>query len=143
MRPRALRPRLPDWPERLAELIEARRHVPFAWGSNDCCLFAADAVLACTGEDPAADWRGRYSTEAEALALMDSNLGLYGLARAIQRARQAPRCPPSLAQRGDIALIIQADMPTMAVVVGEDVAAPSLDGLKFVPLALAERAWVT
>lgn len=38
---------------------DARRSVPFAWGSNDCRLFAADAVQAMTGVDHAAELRMR------------------------------------------------------------------------------------
>jgi hypothetical protein len=52
--------RLPDWPEQLAAFIEARRDMPFDWAVNDCCVLAADAVLAMTGRDFLADYRGRY-----------------------------------------------------------------------------------
>ena len=55
-----------DWPERLAEFIEARRLEPFAWGKNDCALFAADAVNLLIGVDYAESLRG-YTTERGAL----------------------------------------------------------------------------
>jgi len=29
-----------NWPDLLAAYIKAKRNEPFAWGSNDCCLFA-------------------------------------------------------------------------------------------------------
>ncbi len=135
-------PRLPDWPERLAALIETRRHAPFAWGSHDCMLFAADAVLACTGRDPAAEWRGRYTTEAQAEAIMGEG-GLYALVRQVEDARGTALCPPHLAQRGDTALVMRGNQAIMGVVLGDQVALPGLDGLVFVPLAAARRAWVT
>jgi hypothetical protein len=45
-------PRLPGWEARLADLIEARRHRPFAWGQADCLTLARDAGRAITGADP-------------------------------------------------------------------------------------------
>jgi len=53
--------RAPDWRARLAAFIEARRATPFVWGAHDCCLFAADAVLAMGGPDVAAPLRGYAS----------------------------------------------------------------------------------
>jgi hypothetical protein len=51
--------RYEDWPQRLVAAIEAARGRPFSWGAMDCCLFAADVVLAMTGVDYAAGFRGR------------------------------------------------------------------------------------
>ena len=45
--------RLPDWTARLAGVIRAGEDAPFAWGTFDCCLAAADAMLATTGVDAA------------------------------------------------------------------------------------------
>ena len=61
--------RPPDHDTRQAAdaLIAERRLMPFARGTNDCCMFAADAVLAMTGRDLAADWRGTYSDDRGAL----------------------------------------------------------------------------
>jgi hypothetical protein len=42
---------------------------PFAWGEWDCALFVADIVQIMTGIDPAREWRGTYSTAADAVAL--------------------------------------------------------------------------
>lgn len=55
-----------DWRTRLAELVIARRFLPMQWGSRDCCLFAADAVLEMTGVDFAEGLRG-YRTPKGAL----------------------------------------------------------------------------
>jgi len=59
----------------LHDFLLARAAVPFAWGSNDCCLFPADAILAGTGVDLADDFRGRYTTKAEAFALIKTVTG--------------------------------------------------------------------
>ena len=143
MRPQSPTPRLPDWPERLSDLVEARRNAPFAWGSHDCCLFAADAVLACTGQDPAADLRGAYATEAEAEAMLADAGGLLALLGRIHDQRGAGAIPPALAQRGDTVLIPVGNDLAVGVVLGADVAVPGPDGLVFLPLADARRCWVT
>jgi hypothetical protein len=143
MRPPSPTPRLPDWPQRLAALVEARRDAPFAWGRHDCGLFAADAVLACTGTDPAAELRGTYATEAEAEAMLAPLGGLYGLMRAIEARRGTAMIPPALAQRGDTVMIPVGNELAVGVVLGAEVAVPGPDGLVFLPLADARRAWVT
>lgn len=136
-------PRLQDWPERLAELVEARRHAPFRWGRHDCVLWAADAVLACTGQDPAAAWRGRYATEAEADAIIGAAGGLAELVTKAQADRGAGECPVEQAQRGDTALVAYGNSLMMGVVLGDLVAVPGLNGLVFLRLRAACRAWVT
>lgn len=73
--------RLPDWDIRAARWFRTVARRPFAWGSNDCALFCAGAVLAMTGVDLAAEWRGAYGSEAEARDILkhlgcDSVLGL-------------------------------------------------------------------
>lgn len=142
MRPRPAHPRRQDWPERLAELVEARRAEPFRWGAHDCCLFAADAVLALTGRDPAAAWRGRYATEAEAEAVLAEAGSLVETVALACAAAGLPEIPaPAAARRGDLALINQGNQPAMGVVLGEAIAAPGPDGLACVPLDRAIRAW--
>lgn len=142
MRPAPPYPRLPDWPERLTALVEARRDTPFAWGCQDCCLFAADAVLAITGRDPAAAWRGCYADEAGAEALLAAAGGLETLAQAVLARFGAAECPPALAQRGDVVLARLGNADGLGVVLGQDIAAPALRGLAFLPFAAARRAWV-
>jgi hypothetical protein len=91
--------RYPDWPERLAAVLAQHQRTPFVWGEHDCCLFAASVVQALTGVDPAAGWRGTYSTEEQAQALIEEAGGLLALATS---ALGAPRNNPQLVQRGDV-----------------------------------------
>lgn len=56
--------RFPDWPQRLSLALEQRRSTPFAWGRNDCAIFAADMIATITGRDFAIAFRGRYKTKA-------------------------------------------------------------------------------
>lgn len=48
--------------------------LPWAWGVQDCTIWPADWCLLRWGFDPAARFRGRYSTEAGALALTAGGL---------------------------------------------------------------------
>jgi hypothetical protein len=47
----------------------------FAWGQHDCMLFVADWARRLTGNDPGARWRGTYSTQAEAEAILSRGGG--------------------------------------------------------------------
>jgi hypothetical protein len=56
--------RVGDWERSLAAFIarcEGREH---AYGQHDCLMFAGGAAEAITGIDPAASFRGSYSTHA-------------------------------------------------------------------------------
>lgn len=66
---------------RLNGYLRAARVKPFGYGPGelDCARFVADFVLAEVGVDPLARWRGRYSTEAEADAILRANGGLVGV----------------------------------------------------------------
>jgi hypothetical protein len=63
----------------LGEYLSMQTSRPWEWGRQDCCTFPADWVLAITGMDPLAEWRGRYSTESEAELLIAEAGGLIGL----------------------------------------------------------------
>jgi hypothetical protein len=130
--------RLPDWQPRLAALFAARAAMPFTWGQFDCCLFAADAVLAVTGHDPAQDLRGTYATAAEAAAVLRQAGGVVGVA--ISRA--GPVVRPQLAQPGDVGLsLLDPAAPTLAVWGGTAWHAPGASGLVPVPPHAVVRAW--
>jgi hypothetical protein len=90
--------RLDDWQERLSAVLEDARTREFAYGEHDCCTHAADCIVAVTGRDVAAAWRGRYETQEAGLALARTK-SLAQLARRFFRP-----IPPVLAHRGDVAL---------------------------------------
>jgi hypothetical protein len=89
---------------RLADFLSRKLHTPLQWGTNDCCLFAADWALELTGKDLMADFRGRYATPLEACRLWRA-VGGYAEegARRLEAAGWKP-CPPFMAPRGSIAL---------------------------------------
>lgn len=129
--------RLPDWPTRLAEFIEARRERAFSWGESDCCLFVCDGVEAITGVDPGARWRGLYSSEKGARRLMRDNGGVAGLA---SLAFGSP-APGALAGRGDVVLIDTPDGEALALCIGGQIAAQGWAGIEFHSASTAKATW--
>lgn len=136
-----------DWPTLLFDAVEAARGQKFSWGSNDCCLFACDCILAMTGVDPAAWFRGRYTTRRGAIRCLKT-FADGGIAATIERIAvdcRAPEILPSQAQRGDVLLVSAPECPpellAMGVCVGAHIAAMGRDGVNFVPLARGLRAW--
>lgn len=115
----ALPTKLPTWERKLHEFIESRKTEPFAWGKNDCCLFAADAVLSMTGVDIAGDFRGKYTDEASCMKLLAS-LGYSSVEDMIRTELttkwQMMAVQPTFAHRGDILLCRQPGGPALCIV---------------------------
>ena len=131
--------RRPDWPERLYREIEKARYKPFRYGKNDCCTFACDCVKAMTGEDPMAAFRRQYKDDASARAALKT-IGSGSLYHTVRRKFGNP-IPVAMAHRGDLALAITRNGPTLFVVLGEKMVGPGDDGLEHVPAADADRAF--
>lgn len=143
--------RAENWPELLLDTVEDRRSKPFAWGENDCALFAADCVLVMTGEDFAAPFRGRYSTAAGSIKALKKFGG--GSLEATATAALGEPILPRLAQRGDVVLFLSLPspaggggaggegVPALAVCVGSHAAAAGPDGVTWVPMDLWLKAW--
>lgn len=88
-----------DWEQQLANYFIAMRDVPFEYGVNDCCLFAASAVAAMTGVDVAEQYRGKYTTELGAAKALKKLGG--GTVEATFDAL-FPAIGAAFAQRGDL-----------------------------------------
>jgi hypothetical protein len=123
--------RLPDWRARLGAHIAAHRTRPFAYGAHDCATFAAGAVQAVTGSDPAAGLTG-YTTRAGGLRRLRRN-GLEDHVAFV--ASRFAEIPVACAQQGDLAVIEAAGGLSLGVVCGAFVLAPTRpSGLAVVPL---------
>lgn len=135
--------RLENWPRLLSDFIESRRHLPFAWGTNDCCLFASDAVLAITGHDPAEGIRGTYITALGAARLLEERGGVDGIAAAQCAAAGWDSCDVRFAKRGDV---VACDMtaegrPALGVCLGSLSAFSGETGIDFYPTLQCRTAW--
>lgn len=133
--------RYPDWPARLAAHLAQVKALPFAWVGNDCCTFAAGAVLAITGVDAMAPLRGRYATQAGAARLIKRAGGLQPL---VCRYLGQPLAAPSLAGRGDVVLFNMAapyGPHALGICVGSHIAAPGPAAMVLLPVTAAAAAW--
>lgn len=136
--------RLPDWRERLEAEVRRKADYAFAWGSNDCCLFACDLVRAMTGVDYAAAFRGRYSTPLGAARTLRDVAGVATLPDLLDKlAAQEPwsEIDPSSATSGDWTLLDGPHGPTLAIRFGQLVAAPGDVGVSLLPASRSLRAW--
>lgn len=130
--------RIKGWEQALAHVTRAAMAKPHAWGSHDCCLFAADCVAAITGEDLAAEFRGNYNDAASARR----TLALIGCEDVADVAsRYLPEIPPSEARRGDVVAIDGEFGLFLAIVDGRTAVGPAARGLTHTPLQLALRGW--
>lgn len=132
--------RFEDWPSRLSAAVEAARTTPFVWGVSDCCLFAADCVLAMTDVDLAAEYRGRYRSKRGAYATLKRRFG-GGVEAAARHALDAPLPSALMAQRGDVVLVDTAEGPALGVCLGRHCGCRGRTETVFVPLANARLAW--
>lgn len=133
-----LPPRRPDWYEALSRYLAETARTPFAHGEMDCALFAAGAVAAMTGVDPAQRWRGRYKTLKGGLGA----LRRAGFADHLAlTAALLPEIPVALAQPGDLAVVETADGPALGVVALPTVLFRTPAGLGSVSFLEASRAF--
>ena len=138
--------RTPDWQHKLHDFLVARAKEPFAWGSNDCALFAADAIQAITGEDLAAEFRG-YKDEEGATAAVKSVANGTTVEDAVvyiaKKHNLQERKSILFAQRGDL-VIYQGTEGLAAGVVhlsGTHALFVSPTGLHKIRLRYCKRAW--
>ena len=129
--------RLQNWQIEFAGFAAARASMPFVWGQNDCCLFAADAVHAMTGTDFAADWRGTYATAGEAARLMVKRGGLSAVASDALGASVSPL----MAGVGDVLLCTNAGHELLAICNGGTALAPGERGMEVMGMDAALAAW--
>lgn len=137
----------------LYEFFVARTAEPFAWGTNDCCIFPADAIKAMTGTDIAADFRGKYTDEASAFALIKSVTGFPTVSAAASWCARKfglvewedgnGKPAPLFAQRGDLAVLEDAGRLIAGIVGlnGRHVISVGESGLLRLPLSAVVRAW--
>jgi hypothetical protein len=88
----------------LEAYLEAAKRTPFAYGVMDCCLFVAGAIAAQTGSDPAAPYRGTYSTKREASAQYLRGRGVSGWMDCVLRGAGIERTDQPT--EGDCACIV-------------------------------------
>lgn len=129
--------RAADWEARLRAYLQAREHMPFAWGkrANDCASAALGWAALATGRDALATVRDWASSE-EADILLDEHGGLDGFMDA-----HFEGIAPASAGRGDIGLARIERSDTLVIVLGEAVCGPGARHLAMLPRRLLIAAW--
>ena len=130
--------RVVDLPDRLQAHIEEWRHKKFEWGKADCALFCLYAEKAICGSSRFDDFIGQYRSAAGSVKTL---LKIGGGDLAASVGARLREIKPSEAQRGDVALIDTPLGDALSLVVGDRVAAMGKDGLIFLPLDAAKKAW--
>lgn len=120
-----------NWPAFLSDFLIERMREPFAWGAQDCCLFAADWVRLCLLADPAREFRGKYRTEKTGLKLLKEHGGVRGLV-----SKRFSRIPLNFAHRGDLVIWRNPELKgpawarnTLGILDGRLALFPAPDGL--------------
>ena len=133
--------RIPDWPSALAAFMESRERMPFAWGRNDCVLFAADAVVAMTGHDLATPSNRCYRSARGAAGVLKrlGHGGVAALAGARFPALGWPSVAVSYAQRGDIGVAPMGGRDSLLVRVSGWWVGPGLTGVAHI--RTVTKAW--
>ncbi len=133
--------RLVNWEARLSAYIASVARTGFAYGRHDCALFAAGGVDALTGTDPAAAWRGRYTTEIGGLR----HLRRAGFRDHIAHAESLfSVMPANSALPGDLGIVENPDGPdrlrtALGIVQGELLYVLRPEGLALLPVNFAVR----
>jgi hypothetical protein len=126
--------RIPAWEDALVNYMAMKRHEPFEYGVNDCCLFAAGAVIEITGEDPMPEFRGKYDSLKGSLKVI-KEIGAGTLEATLDAKFQ--EIGIGHAQRGDLAFFDGS----VGVVMGGFAYFASDDGLEKIPRALWDKCW--
>lgn len=83
---------------------------PMEWGIDDCALASANVIRSALQYDPAASFRGKYSTREGAKEAL-GKLGLGFALRAAAKQHGWKRINPEEADIGDIGLLMQGGIP--------------------------------
>lgn len=126
-----------DWQVRLEAFVRERMDMPFAWGTNDCAIFAADCVRAITGADVALPSLRLHRNEVQAARSLKKHGGLAGIATA---ALGQP-IPAALAGIGDVVLSKACERDMLAICNGTTCMAPGPNGIVYLPMSTASKCW--
>ena len=128
--------RLSDWRERLHDFLSENARTPFQPGFFDCSLMTGSALSAMSGTDPAAPYRGNYSTIEEGLALLQAD----GFDDHVAFASSLfPEIPVLSATEGDVAVVRQGNLTGLGIVLGSTIAVASGAGIVQLPLTAASQ----
>ena len=133
----------PNWQSELASFIELKRSEPFNYGTLDCALLTCDAIEVITGVDVAEEYRGTYSSQSEALEIMEENGGILGIGESICERYRLEKIEPNFVGRGDPVVIRIKNQDTFGIIstCGRAVIVATPNGIGFAPKKHIVSAW--
>lgn len=127
-----------NWPRLITDEIKKLQNTPFVWGKKDCCLAVGDIIEAYTGEDLAAEFRGKYTTASGSVRALKR----YG--QGTIRATMDAKLPSILieeAGRGDIGLVKTEAGESLAMIFSQQAWAMAEHGIEALPMTDLVCAW--
>ncbi|HEY3972307.1 MAG TPA: hypothetical protein VGM18_04835 [Candidatus Sulfotelmatobacter sp.] len=136
--------RIPNWRERLGQIIASAGELEFQWGVFDCALHVCNCIRAITTTaiDPGHSYRGTYSDEAGAAAIYGSSLEQF--VAGIAATLALPEVAPTFARRGDLVFIDNGTAQGAIGIVSLDgrfASCASDKGLAMIRIRHWKRAW--
>lgn len=126
------------WEKRLVDFIEARRNMSFEWGVNDCCEFSKQAEITVSGQSSFSQYTNGYKDRKSAWLYL-KKIGFNDVWELCDA--HLPPIPVSLTQRGDLVGHKSGDGCSMGVCLGDKFAALGDNGLEFISMKQAIKAW--
>lgn len=126
--------RVRGWESILHAELQAAKDRPFIWGEHDCVTWVANVILALTGTDYMAEFRGTYDSQLGARRLIKEIGGdLPGCVDG-----KLPSIPVPMARRGDVVLYENA----LGICCGvKSFFITQADGLQGIRTLQCEKAW--
>lgn len=134
-------PLISNWPKALSDFIEKNKYKNFSWGENDCIMFASSCINAITSNDPAAQWRGKYSTALSAARIFSDFGGFENMIDTVSSDFGYIDVPVNKSQRGDLVMHTQRRWPACGINLGSLSAFAGVDGLVLIKTKMCVRAW--
>lgn len=88
--------------------VDEWTRTPFVWGSSDCLLSLANIILSARGYDPAAPFRGRYTSRIGAIRVTREFGGFDGALASMLYDAGCREIVPRSAIIGDIGILENA-----------------------------------
>lgn len=121
----------------LNAFLRANEARSYELGGWDCALFTFGAVLAQTGTDHIAAYRGKYTTHQEATRLM-KEIDRVPTVRKLMTAKLGEPIPAAMAHTGDV---VACDNQFGVLYGDRGIFLAETSGYERVPRARLEKAW--
>lgn len=129
-----------NWEILLDTYITVNKNVFFDYGESDCVRFCARWIMNATGKKVLKGilYRGVKSGER----ILKDGGGLWNLTTKQMQEIGNKEIPVTLAKRGDIiGIMTLAHGESVGICTGRNIVSPGDDGLVFLPMSEAHRAW--